>query len=80
MNDPETELSERERRQDSDPIDWGTDIPFQGESVPRGMPADRRPVTLPDGSDAASMDGEVMAFDDWRVLWTVTTDGALAFV
>ena len=68
MNDPEAAVSERERRQDPEPVNWHGEVPFLGESLPCGAP------------DAAARDAEVMAFDDWRVLYAVDAEGRLVFV
>ena len=94
MMDPECELSERERRQDPTPFDWGADVPFQGESLPDPIlntndahalaESPREPWRLHwDGevpANVAARDAEVMAFDDWRVLYAVDADGRLVFV
>ena len=91
MMDPECELSERERRQDPTPMDWGTDVPFQGESLPDPIlntndahalaESPREPWRLHwDGevpANAAAIDAENMTYAQWRENWQCAENGDL---
>jgi hypothetical protein len=77
--DPESELSERERRQDPEPVDWHGEIPFRGESMSARW-KQRQLQLLHAGIDAADNDSEVMTLDDWRVLYAVDADGQLVWI
>ena len=68
MPDPECELSERERRQDPTPFDWGADVLFLGESLP---------VAYVETLNAAAIDAENMTYAQWRENWQCAENGDL---
>jgi len=68
MMDPECELSERERRQDPTPFDWGADVLFLGESLP---------VAYVSTLNAAAIDAENMTYAQWRENWQCAENGDL---